>query len=303
MNVERVLARLGIVVIGSTPDRLQASCPWPSNHAHGDRDASFSVFTDTGRWICFTGCGQGPLVTLVSRLKDLEKDEAQRWLAINGGEVTVEDVWDSLSDLTPVVLPDTNTFMIDYRNQVSDRTSSYILDRGFSVKTLRRWGFKYDPVSLSIVIPVLDLIGKKLVGVIRRAVPGSTLPAKYFFSPGFDKSKHLFGANFHPKNGITVLVEGPLDAIWLHQHGITTAVALMGVRCSATQQRLLASLGDTVILALDNNDAGRRGTTILQRQLLGKFNVSEIAWPIERDDPQELTAAEVENIFGDVVYG
>ncbi len=294
MDVEKVLKVLGVEVVGGDDRRVLARCPWPANHANGDANPSFSVFVDTGYWTCFTGCGGGPMTSLVASLLGMTKNSALKWLLVNGGEVSVTDVWDCLPSFQEnPPSSDHKTFMIDYNQQISDRTSSYIVERGFTRITLKKWGFRYDPVNLAIVIPVLNIAGTQLVGIIRRAVPGSSLPVKYFYSPGFNKSQHLFGANHHPKDGMVMLVEGSLDAVWLHQHGINQAVALLGVTCSPTQQKLLASLGDTVVLALDNDLAGRQATETLKKQLQKQFNVLTVCWPAGVKDPQELSSEEI----------
>ena len=130
-------------------------------------------------------------------------------------------------------------FQDDYGQQDATKTSRYILDRGFTVATLKSWGVRYDASIPAIVLPIFS-IDRKLVGVCRREVVEGAQPSKYMYSAGFEKSNHLFGAYKHKNTqGVIVVVEGILDCIWLHQNGVTSAVALLGVTCSEKQMRLM----------------------------------------------------------------
>ena len=72
---EKIVEYYDIVVDSRSIDELRCKCP-----LHKDRTPSFSINIKTGKWICFKGCGQGPLVTLVSELEDCTKEQAQEKL-------------------------------------------------------------------------------------------------------------------------------------------------------------------------------------------------------------------------------
>lgn len=40
--------------INTTRERFNIRCPF-----HDDRQPSFTIYTDTNRWKCWAGCGQG----------------------------------------------------------------------------------------------------------------------------------------------------------------------------------------------------------------------------------------------------
>jgi DNA primase len=184
----------------------------------------------------------------------------------------------------------------DYAQQIATRTSQYIIDRGFTIQTIKAWGIRYDPEVPAIVIPIYDIKGQ-LVGLSRREVVPQSQPSKYMESVGFDKNQHLFGAHRHVPQGRVVIVEGPLDCIWLHQCGVTDAVALMGTYCSMAKQRLLARLGSHVVLALDNDAAGYSATLWLTEQLSAWFSVTVQRLPESVKDVQELSAIQVKLLF------
>ena len=303
VNLERVLETLGIEVLGEANGNYKARCPWPQNHAHGDRTGKLYVRTDDGRWTCFRGCGGGggPLEKLVALLIGLTEVEAKRWLLAKGAASSFEEVLRSVSGRgVEPQRKENSSIAIDYSQADQNRTSSYILGRGFTAATLRWWGIKYDPVLPAIVIPVYDWSGEELVGTIRRLIPPYPrgLP-KYLYSPDFQRSKHLFGAHlYRSERGMVTVVEGPLDAIWLHQNGYTDAVALLGSQCSEEQQRILARLGSRVRCVLDNDDAGREATELMQDRLKGRFFVTTVDLPTGVKDVQELGAGQLEEILG-----
>jgi len=311
MSVERVIKDLGIEVSMVVHDNYMCRCPWPENHTNGDRNPSFSIDEETGRWICFRGCGDGggDLGRLVQLVLGVSEAEAVRWVKARAGTTGFDEVLAVMPGQQEVVEEPEDTlqaFRLDYNRQLTDKTSSYILKRGFTPETLRQWGFRYDPELRAVVVPVYDGGGTRLVGIIRRMVP-PVRPGfpKYLYPPGFDKSKYLFGAHkHHSESGRIILVEGPLDAVWLHQSGYTEAVALMGVYCSKDQRRALSTLGSEVVLALDNDEAGREGMDRLVDQLRPRFNVMYSGLLASRKkDPQEHSKEELEEVFGQVSYG
>lgn len=96
---------------------------------------------------------------------------------------------------------------------------------------------------------------------------------KYINSPEnivYSKGKHLFGLNVAKKEPIKklIIVEGYMDAISLHQRGITNAVASLGTAMTEAQGRLLRKSSEQVIIGYDADGAGQaatvRGLEILQ---------------------------------------
>ena len=86
----------------------------------------------------------------------------------------------------------------------------------------------------------------------------------------YSKGKHLFGLNVAKKEHLKkiIIVEGYMDAISLHQRGITNAVASLGTALTESQGRLLRKSSEQVIIGYDADGAGQaatvRGLEILQ---------------------------------------
>ena len=57
-----------------------------------------------------------------------------------------------------------------------------------------------------------------------------------------------------------MLVEGYLDAISLHAHGVETAVAVLGTALTPEQARLLSRFTPSVVVCFDGDEAGLRAT-------------------------------------------
>jgi len=293
MDVARVVEQLELEDIRPNPGRLTTKCPL-SEHQHDYERPGFSVYTDDGTWICFKGCGQGDIISLVQRIKNLDIKGARAWLA-KYSHVDVDTVLSRIST-RKCLQKDKSViqyFQADYDRQDATKTSSYILKRGFTKATVKKWGIRIDPVLHCLVIPIYDK-ENTLVGLVRREIPGYELPSnsKYLYSPGFSVADHLFGINHHDsKTNSVLLVEGPLDAMWLHQLGYTNTVALLGAYCSPNQAKLLSKLGHTLYLGLDMDQAGYEARERIKKEMSRKFILKDIEWATK--DPQESTPEQV----------
>ncbi len=96
---------------------------------------------------------------------------------------------------------------------------------------------------------------------------------KYINSPEnivYSKGRHLFGLNVAKRSELNkiLIVEGYMDAISLHQRGISYAVASLGTAMTEAQGRLLRRTSQQVIIGYDADGAGQaatmRGLEILQ---------------------------------------
>jgi DNA primase len=105
---------------------------------------------------------------------------------------------------------------------------------------------------------------------------------KYALPPGFRKSKVLFnlhGAREHATEGL-IVVEGFFTVFEFWQRGRKNVVALMGSSMSAEQERLIVeTVGPKgkVLLALDNDEAGRKGSANALSRLSAQVFVREMA--------------------------
>ena len=103
-------------------------------------------------------------------------------------------------------------------------------------------------------------------------------------SKGFEKKSYLYNLDY--SSDYVILVEGQSDVWRVWQHGYNVC-ALMGADMSDEQVRMLSKF-KTVYLALDNDEAGRRGTEIAYHLL--KNYCAILLIPYETKDPGECTS-------------
>ena len=120
----------------------------------------------------------------------------------------------------------------------------------------------YDRFRDRIIFPILD-VNKAVIGFGGRVIDDS-LP-KYLNSPEtpvYNKSRSLYGLytakdKCRATNTIFI-VEGYLDLLSLHQHGIENSVATLGTALTAEHVRLLTRYAPRVVLVYDSDEAGIR---------------------------------------------
>lgn len=255
MNTFRqMLEDLGVSITRETERELETLCPF-----HDDRHPSFYVNKESGAWICHSGCGAGSFFDLYEKLHTL--------------------------DLQPVRTRSETSPPIPVDMALAD-----LIDRGFTPAMLERWEIAYNGDVGAIEIPCYA-VDDHLVGYIFR-MPEGVRP-KYRHPEGFQKSLMLFGMHkllpFKEKRKEVVLVEGPLDAIWLQEAGVP-AVAILGSRLSAEQVSILYDLSvHTATLAFDNDAAGLMATA-LATEVLRKSAVWVwmVPLPSKYKDVQEI---------------
>lgn len=165
-----------------------------------------------------------------------------------------------------------------------------LLEAGLVIKNEKN-NTIYDRFRNRVMFPVFDVRGK-VIGFGGRVLDDSK--PKYLNSPEtliFHKGVNLYGLNFAIKNGnpdrYFIIVEGYMDCISLHQHGITNTVASLGTALTENQARLLKRYADKVIISYDADVAGQtatlRGLKILRN---AGFDVRVLLIP-EGKDPDE----------------
>ena len=166
-----------------------------------------------------------------------------------------------------------------------------LLEAGLISKS-EKSGNTYDRFRNRVIFPVFDVRGK-VIGFGGRVLDDSK--PKYLNSPEtmiFQKGTNLYGLNFAVKNKLEedyiIIVEGYMDLISLHQHGITNTVASLGTALTVNQARLLKRYVSKVIISYDADVAGQtatlRGLEILRNT---GFDVKVLKVP-QGKDPDEF---------------
>lgn len=326
MNEGRILTlleRIGCKQIRKRGDEVSCRCPFSEHHKHGDRRPSFGVrINDEGSspYNCFA-CGEKGVIEGLAFLyghTDL----------VDGGAVrSSRKGWYYREPRDRFDLPRYEDrpvrFKDDYLEPFVGVLPGYLLDRGISIDTARKWELGKDKRYSRATFTVREYTGH-LAMIIGRDITGKSL-AKYsnyildrvrkrmlpflprqrgendFVRP--TKKFFLYGEHIHyPRrndesyqSSDLIVVEGPMDVLRLDQYGYN-AVGLLGSSPSAYQINKLVELAPRagrVIAMADGDDAGRRLTKALEKQL--KYRVSLYdAQLSDGMDPDGLSAEEIE---------
>jgi len=317
--VEETLEDLGIEYEhpGGNAKWVLAPCP-----LHDDNSPSFAVRIDEGGWVCYAGCGSsGDLAELVSRITG-EDVHLIRGRLLSKIRVDEDKLVEQLEELAGIVAEvDEDAPFDDYDPAVAKVSEAeedlsythgsvpaYIIRRGFTIDTLKAWDVGQQTMSwydkdtrtksdvVYVVIPVHQ--HGELVGLVRRSVGGA---GPKYRNSHMDKGKYLLGLDHLPFGcQDIVLVEGPLDAMWLYQHGYP-ALAVMGSTLSEEQADLLTSRFWEVTIAFDGDKAGRAGRSKAMSMLSKRMTVAYIDMP-EGTDVQDLDETQLRALFSTKKY-
>ena len=138
-------------------------------------------------------------------------------------------------------------------------TRQELIEAGLARKGKTEGG-AYDLFRNRLIFPVIDARGN-VIGFSGRIIGGGE--PKYLNSPDtlvFNKSRNLFALNIarKTKSGMLILVEGNIDVVALHQAGFDGAVASLGTSLTEDQVRLLSRYTNSVVIAYDSDEAGRK---------------------------------------------
>lgn len=131
--------------------------------------------------------------------------------------------------------------------------------------TKSKEGKNIDRFRERIMFPIFDINGNVVGFGGRTTGQTDNFNPKYINSPEslvYNKGKNLYALNFARKTSpeSLIVVEGYMDAIALHQYGITNAVASLGTSLTDGQARLLSKYSQEVIISYDSDAAGQAAT-------------------------------------------
>ena len=144
-------------------------------------------------------------------------------------------------------------------------TTQEMLDLGL-ISVSRREGQYIDRFRNRLMFPIGNEKGE-IIAFGGRIIDKDSSPQKYLNSPDtplFHKSRNLYGLHL-ARNSIrnqdmAIIVEGYMDVISCHQHGITNAVAPLGTAFTPEQGRLLMRSTYQIGISFDGDAAGIKAT-------------------------------------------
>ena len=153
-----------------------------------------------------------------------------------------------------------------------DSLIRHLKEKGFSIAEMTEAGLVRkgnndmfsDQFRARIMFPIADTQDNIIAFSSRSFLDSSSFPI-FMNTPNtliYDKGESLFGLNIAKKYGSEqiVLVEGIIDAIFLHQAGIQNVVAGLGVNLTEGHAALLSEYTKKVVICYDSDLPGQMGT-------------------------------------------
>lgn len=152
----------------------------------------------------------------------------------------------------------------------------------------------YDRFRDRIIFPIFHLNGE-VVGFGGRVLDDA-LP-KYLNSPDsilFNKSRSLYGLQQSKeacrKIGSVIIVEGNIDVLTLHQHGIENTAATLGTALTNDHIRRLKGFATRFFLVYDSDDSGMKAAERIAASLIeAHVDVHVVVLPPGHDPDSYLT--------------
>lgn len=255
-DMEETLARLGIEVISTRGDEIQASCPAHIQRTgHEDHNPSWWINAITGAHICFSCQFKGGLQSLVSYVQGIDYEEAKDWINSEDKNLSAalvratkpKQVFQEVTYITESML---SAFV--------DPPASALKVRGLNADVAKHYDVLWDSRHSNWITVIRDPYTNKLLGWQEKGAH-----SRFFrnYPTGVQKSSALFGYQQY-NGGDMIVVESPLDVVRLASVGITGGVSTYGSLVSMVQFNLIRS-ATRIIFAMDNDDAGRASSATL----------------------------------------
>ncbi len=267
---------------------------------HSEKTPSMVVYSDTQSFYCFGCAVGGDIFSFTMKVENLGYIEAVKYLCEIGGiafDISDRDNQEieTKNTIKNINIDTARFFYNNLKSADGKKAKKYLLNRGFSLNIIKKYGIGYALNSWSSLLDYLKFNKYKLfdmyqAGVIAKSQKGryydqfrdriifpiidirgniiafggrvlDDSKPKYLNSSDtiiFKKSKNLFSMNFAKKHidRSIILVEGYVDAISLYQHGFKNVVATLGTSLTSEQSRLISRYAKNVILAYDSDKAG-----------------------------------------------
>ena len=205
-------------------------------------------------------------------------------------------------------------FSLGYSNDSQNEFYKSASNKGYSDNFLEETGLvlsnadkKIDMFRGRIIFPIKSIAGR-IVGFGGRIVDSTKKIAKYINSPEskiYNKSKTLYGIyeskQFIVRDDVCLLVEGYMDVIQLHEHGIKNVLASSGTSLTKDQIILIKRLTSNIIILFDGDQAGLSASLRSIDMILEEgLNVKICSFP-DGEDPDSFVKKNKKDFMLDYV--
>lgn len=326
--LEEIKNRLDIVEVISeyvnltkTGQNYKALCPF-----HNEKTPSFFVSPSKQIFHCF-GCGKGgDILSFLMEYEKISFSEAISLLASKAGiEIKLKSQVNIPKDKLYQIYYSAAEFYSE-NLKTSQKAMTYLKERGINSETteifrigyapnqrdglyqyLKQKGFEESLIKISrlinnssdffidrLIIPIIDLTGKVLAFGGRLLEEKTELP-KYINSsdtPIFKKGETVFGLyqarQFIKEKGYAILVEGYMDVILCHQHGIRNTIAPLGTALTQEQLNKIKKFTNKILIIFDGDEAGIQAVERNLSILFQKEFIVKIVLLSPGDDPASI---------------
>jgi DNA primase len=319
IDAEQLLGLLGFDISRTTSTEIRAVCKLHG----GSNRSSFRMNKLTKNWICFSQSCQErvgyDVISLVREVLSLSFTDALKYLENLTGVSVHDDAsyveYKRAKDRREFIQQSMDNRQVplalvneDYLKSFKKFRSHYFEKLGFPPEILDKfevgggyvdkYGFQRD------VIPIRDEHGD-LKAYSCRDITGKAEEAfKYLLTKGFDKNRVLYNLQrakkYMGESRTLIVVEG-FKSVWkMYMAGYKNVVSCIGSKITPGQQSLLYSHVFEVILFLDGDAAGVKGTSKALEDMKGKIKTIPVFFPYEDKDPGDLNIEEFkefDNIF------
>lgn len=304
-------------------DSLSGPCPIHK----GDNPTQFRVSISKNVWHCFSECKHGGnSLDFIAKMEGVSIHAAAllaiEWFSLDREVVTakpepVEENHKAPRQSVPPSLPKpvarkpepaaastAPNKPLQFRLEKLQGDHPYLAERGLTLETVAKFGLGYCAKGVMagrIAIPIQNVAGEVVAYAGRLPGEPTDSEPKYKLPQGFKKSQELF--NIHRAKevqGPLIVVEGFFDVMKLDQLGHRKVVALMGSSMSAAQEEIIrkhTTLGDKILVMLDEDDAGRAARDDIALRLAWSAFVRIHDFAQIGQQPEHMTPEEVAELF------
>jgi DNA primase len=309
VSIEMVLEHYNLLNgLRRNGDELRGRCPIHK----GEGERAFQVNVIKNAFQCFSCKSRGNVLDFVAAMEECSIRDAaiklKAWFKVGESELSptlrqpVDKGWSEGVEDEDAGMPATINPPLSFELRV-DHTHEYGQSRGLSLKTLETFGaglcISNGMFAGRFVIPLHNRVGE-LVGYAGRSLDDGE--PKYLFpsrDKGFHKSHLLF--NLHrilkvlPIEKPVLLVEGFFSTMKIAQAGFA-CVSLLGSSLSEAQKELLCAHFKSVLIWMDDDEAGRRATDECLARLGRRLWIRAVSLP-QNAQPDQLTYKEILSIL------
>ena len=282
--IEDLLQHIGVEDLQPRDIEIGGRCPAHEQRT-GERERNprhWSINRRTGEHYCFSCEYKGSLIMLIIELTKVGLWEAHKLIRDFDVELDAEDEHNTWQP--PARDLDLETKLAAFGSS----PERAIKRRRLTPTSITKFGVCWDTEEEAWILPIYGPSGDLWGWQTKASEWVRNRP------PGIHKSMTLFGIQV-PSAASILLVESPLDAVYLDGLGVPT-MASFGAAVSDVQMRLIIERFDELTLALDNDKAGKSETQrLLENRWHHRIPITVFNYDgAKGKDPGELTPEQIE---------